>query len=215
MLNRGEHGVTGYGTLAVGKATDADVLRHPKPHSLDGIENANSRIVVDGKEGIRIVVAIKQLRRDQLGILTVVADTRQVLIELQATLQQGILIAIEAVLRDLQLHRRPVEGNAPTPRLYQIGHGIEGSHIVVDHHPTGIHTSTDTVVEHHRNARVYQLLEMFIALGVLRLRHNNAAHLLPMEHLADADFTLVLLIAQCHHDIIATSHCSLFDTCQY
>ena len=37
LFNSCEHGVTGYGTLAVGKSTDADVLRYAEPHVLSSI----------------------------------------------------------------------------------------------------------------------------------------------------------------------------------
>ena len=56
LFDGGQHGVTGYGTLAIGEATDADVLRYLETHALGGIENADGSVVVDGKEGIRSVV---------------------------------------------------------------------------------------------------------------------------------------------------------------
>jgi hypothetical protein len=47
-----QHRVTGYSTLTVGKATNADILRYAEAHVLGSIQNADSRIVVDGKESI-------------------------------------------------------------------------------------------------------------------------------------------------------------------
>ena len=148
LLNGGEHGVAADGTLTVGEAADADILWHPQPHALHGIEDADGRLVVHGEERIGVVVAIEHVGRDKLRCLAVVAIAGEALVEGEAVTQQCVLVAVVAVLRDLEVHLRPVEDDATTSRLNEVGHCVEGTHIVVDHHTAGVHTRADAVVEH-------------------------------------------------------------------
>ena len=92
--------------------------------------------------------------RHQFGVGAVVADTDDLLVDGHPVLQQRILVAVETVLRDLQLHRCPKEGDALTARLYQMAHGVIGPHIVVDYHTAGIHARTYSIVEDERDARI-------------------------------------------------------------
>ena len=184
LLNGGEHGVAADGALTVGEAADADVLRHPQPHALHGVEDADGRVVVDGEEGIGIVVAIEHVGRDELSVLTVVAIAREVNVEGQAMLQQCILVAVETVLRYFQIHLRTVVDDAAAARLYEVGDGIVGTHIVVDDDAAGVDARADAVVEHQRHAGVDETLEVVVPLRVLCLRDNDAAHLVFIERLA-------------------------------
>ena len=214
LFDGGEHRVAGHSPLTVGEATDTDVLWHAEAHTLHGVKNTDGRIVVDSEEGVGIVVAIEEVWRYQFGVLTVVADAYQALVVCQATLQQGILVAVETVLRDFELHGRAIERDTAASGVHEVGHGIESPHIVVDNHAAGVHARTDTVVEHDRDARVYQPLEVLVALCILSLRHDDTTHFLPEKHLADAGLALILFSTQCHHDVITASHGRLFDTCQ-
>ena len=133
------------------------------------IEDADSRIIVDGKEGVRPILHRQDGRRHILSISAIVADADNRLVNWQSVLQQGILIAIEAVLGDFELHGGAVEGDALATRRNQVRHGIEGTYIIIDHHATGIHTSTDAVVEHQGDACVDQFLIVVVILRILRL----------------------------------------------
>ena len=73
LLNSSQHGVAGNGTLSIGEATDSDVFGHTVARMLDGVENADGRIIIDGKEAVRRIVDSHDRRRDMLGISTVVA----------------------------------------------------------------------------------------------------------------------------------------------
>ena len=203
LLDGGEHGVAGDGTLAVGEAADADVLRHSQAHSFHGVEDADGCVVVDGEERVRIVVAVEHIRCDELGILTVVTIACELLVEGQAMFQQGILIAVETVFRDFQVHLRAIVGNASAARLDEIADGVEGSHIVVDDDAAGIDACANAVVEHERHTSIDESLEVLVALCVLSLRNDDATHLVLVERLAEAHLTLILLAALCHHDTVA------------
>ena len=50
-------------------------------HALHGIENADGGVVVHGKEGIRILVAVEHIRSDDLCILTIVTIACQSLVK--------------------------------------------------------------------------------------------------------------------------------------
>ena len=169
LLDGRQHRVTGHGTLTVGEAADADILRHPEANPLSRIEDADGRIIVDGKEPVRPVLQSQNLRSQCLGIGTVVTDTDNLLIHFQTMFQQRILITIKTVFRYLELHRTTIVGDTLTARLYQMGHGIIGSHVIIDHHTTGVDTRTDTVVEHDGDAGINQFLIVLIVLGILRL----------------------------------------------
>ena len=214
LLDSGEHRVAGHSPLTVGETTDADILWHAEPHTLHGVEDADGRVVVDSEEGIGIVVAIEEVWRYQFGVLTVVADAYQALVVCQATLQQGILVTIETVLRNFELHGRAIERDTAAAGIHEVGHGIERTHIVVDHHAARVYARTYPVIEHDGDSGIYQPLEMPIALGVLGLRHDDATHLLAEEHLTDAGLALILLGTQCHHDVIAAGHGRLLNACQ-
>ena len=169
LLYRCQHRVAGHRALAVGKSTDGDVLGHPEAGMLRRIEDADSRIIVDGKETVGAVFHRQDGGCHIFSIGTIVADADNRLVNWQSVLQQGILIAIEAVLGDFELHGRTVEGDALATRINQVRHGIEGTHIIIDHHATGIHTSTDAVVEHQGDACVDQFLKVVVILRILRL----------------------------------------------
>ena len=212
LLDRGEHGVAGHRPLTIGKPTDGDVLRHSQSHALDRIENADGRVVVHGKESVGTVCLAQHLGGDGLRIGTVVADAAQALVERQVVLQQRILIAVETVLRDFQLHGRAVEGDALAAGLDEVAHSIEGTHIVVDHHAAGIDARADTVVEHQGHATVDQPLEMAIVARILGLRDDDATNLVLEERLADAHLALVALVALRHHDAVASRRSFLLNT---
>ena len=95
-----------------------------------------------------------------------------------------------------------------------MGHGIIGSHIVVNHHTAGIHPRTDTVIEHDGDAGINQSLIVLIVLRILRLRHNDTTHLITMEVLTDTHLTLILFPAQGHHNPVTTGGSGLLDACQ-
>ena len=178
------------------------------------IQDSDSRIIIHGEIAIRRILQRHQFRRNHLRILTIVTDANYRLINLHTVLQQSILISVKTVLRDFQLHRRPVESNTLASRFYQVAHRVESPHIVIHHHAAGINTRTDAIIEYQGNARVNQSLEMIIALGVLRLRDDDATDLLPMEHLTDAGLAFKLLVTQRYHDVVAMRHSRLLNTCQ-
>ena len=214
LLDGGQHGVAGHGTLTVGEATDADILRHTEPSTLHGIEDADGRIVVDSKETIRPMLQSQDLRRQCLGIGTIVADTDNLVIHLQTVFQQGVLIAVETVFRDLELHGRAIESDALTTRFDQITDSVIGPHVVVDHYTAGVHTCTDAIVEHQRDASIDELLIVLVVTRVLGLRHDDTTDLVTEEVLADMHLVLVLLATEGHHDTIATSRSRLLDARQ-
>ena len=125
--------------------------------------------------------------------------------------QQGILVSVETVLRDLQVHRRSIEGNARATRLDEIRNSIKGATIVVDHYPTRIHPRTYSIIKHQRQSGIHQTLKMVVLMRILGLRHDDATHLVLEERLTDAHLTLILLIALSHHDAIATGQRLLLD----
>ena len=181
---------------------------------LNGIEDADGGIIVDGKETIGRCIECHQCRSEDLGIGTVVANTNDVIINGDTIFQQGILITIEAVLGYLQLQRSAIEGNPFTACLDEMGHSLEGSHIVVDHHTAGIDPRTDSIIEHDGNTGIDKSLIMIIVFRILGLRHNHATNFISQKILTDMSLALVLLTAECHHDTIAANGCRLLDTCQ-
>ena len=210
-----QHRVTGYSSLTVGKATDADILWHAEPHVFGGIQDADGSIVVDGKEAIGRRVFLQHVWRDSLCVGTVVTDVCQLRVILQPVFAEGILIAVETVLRNLQIHLRAIKGNTRTTGLYQIADRVEGSHIVVDNHTTGIHARTYSIIEHEWQTIVEQHLEMLIAMGVLRLRNNDATHLILIERATDIHLPFITLTTMSHQDAIAATGCFFLNACQY
>ena len=215
MFNGGQHGVASHSTLSVGKSTDGDIVGHSETHTLGSVQNANGCIVVNSEETIRHMLALQQFRSDGLSIRTIVADAGNALVKLQTMFQEGILIAIETVLRNLQSGRRTIEGNALTTRLNEMGHRIEGSHIVVHHYPTGIHARTYSIIEDQGDTRLHQTLEMVVTMGILRLRDDNATNLVLVKRLTNAHLTLIALATLCHHDKIASSGSFLLNASQH
>ena len=98
LLDGGQHRVAGNGAVTVGETAYRHVVRDFQPHALGSVHDADGRVVVDGKEAVRAVVALQHFRRYGLSIGTVVADACQRLVKCQPMLQQGILIAVKAVL---------------------------------------------------------------------------------------------------------------------
>ena len=215
LLDGGQHGIAGHGTLTVGETTDADVLGHTEPSTLHGIEDADGCIVVDGKESVRPMLQSQDLWRQSLGIGTIVADTDDLVVDAQTVFQQRVLIAVETVFRDLELHGRAIESNTLAARFDQITDGIIGPHVVVDHHTAGVHTRTDTVVEHQGDASIDESLVVLVVTGVLGLRRDDTTDLVTEEVLADMGLALVLLATEGHHDTIAAIGCSLLDARQH
>jgi len=131
---------------------------------------------------------------------------------LDTVFQEGILIAVKTVLGNLQGHGGAIEGNSVTAGLYQMGHRIIGTHIIIYHHAAGIDSRADAVIEHQGDSSVDKSLEVVVLMGVLRLGDDNAANLVLIERPADLHFPLILLIALCHHDTITPCRCFLLNT---
>ena len=157
----------------------------------------------------------QHLRGHALRIGTVVTDQRQLRVVRQPVLQQGILVAVEPVLRDLQRHGRSEEGDAAAALLDEVVHRIIGTHIVIDHHATGVHPRTDTIVEHQGHPRADQFQEMVVLFRVLRLRDDDAAHLVLIERLADTHLSLIALLTRGHQQAVAARRGLLLDTGQH
>ena len=98
LFYSGQHRITSHSTLTIGKATDRNILRHPQAHALSCIQNTYCRIVIDGKESIRTLVLLQQFWGDSLSIGTIVTDTGNLFVILQAMLQQCIFIPVKTVL---------------------------------------------------------------------------------------------------------------------
>ena len=112
---------------------------------------------------------LEQFRGDGFCDFPVVAKEADAVVYLHVVLEQCVLVAIIAVLGDLQGHGGSVEGDAPAPRLYQMVHGSKGTLVVVHHYAAGIHSRADAVVEHDGHAPLDELLEMLIVSTVLGL----------------------------------------------
>ena len=146
--------------------------------------------------------------------MAIVADANPLLARLQTLLQQCVVIAVVAISRDLQRHRRTEVGNAPATRIEKVRHGVVGSHVVIDDDARGIHARADSVVEHERHAAVDQALEMVVLLRVFRLRDNDSADLMLVERLANAHFAVVLLVALGHENAVAVGRRLLLDAAE-
>ena len=94
-------------------------------------------------------------------------------------------------------------------------HGIEGSHIVVNNHSTGIHARTYSIIKNKGNALIDKSLEMVILQSVLGLRHNDATHLVLIERLADAHLALIALLTGSHQNAVALRRCFLLNTTEH
>ena len=129
--------------------------------------------------------------------------------------QEGILVAIETVLRNLQSRSRAIEGNALATRLNEMSHRIEGAHIVVHHYPTRIHARTYSIIEDQGDTRLHQTLEMVVTMGILRLRDDNATNLVLVKRLTNAHLTFIALATLCHDDKIASSGSFLLNASQH
>ena len=92
-----------------------------------------------------------------------------------------------------------------------MGHGIKGSHIVVNHHTRSIDTCTNAVVENQWYSEVDELLEVVIFLRVFCLRNDDATHFVLVERFADAHLAVVLFITLCYHDGVTVGRGFLFD----
>ena len=125
------------------------------------------------------------------------------LVRSQVVLQQGIAVAVVAVLGNLHVHGRTVERNAPASCVDEVLHGIEGTHIVVYHHAARVHAGADAVVEHYRHVLVDEVFEVVILLRVLSLRHDDATHFILVERAANLHLTVVTLVTLSHHDRVA------------
>ena len=158
-----------------------------------------------------MVFRLQYLRSERLSLGTVVANLHPVGILLQPMLHQSIVITIVSILRNLHVHRRTVETNLLATSVDEMGHGSKGTHIVVHHHTGAVHARTDSIIEDERHAIVHQLLEVGILLGVLRLRNDDATHLILIEVIADGNLLVVSLIALRHHHTIASRPRFLLD----
>ena len=118
-------------------------------------------------------------------------------------LHDGIMITVVSVFGNLQVHRRTIEGYLLAARINEMGHGGEGTHVVIHHHSGAVHPRTDSIDKDERHAIVHQLLEMVILLGILRLRNDDATHLILIEVFTDSHFSVVSLLALRHHHTIA------------
>ena len=98
LFDGGQHGVAGYCALAVGESADGNVVRHVESHALGCIENADGRVVVDGKEGVGTVFAAQHMGRQLFGIGTVVAGVLQRVVVFQPMPDDGIVVSVEPVL---------------------------------------------------------------------------------------------------------------------
>lgn len=52
LLYRGKHRVARDSTVSISKTTNRYIFRHSKSHSLGCIKNADSRIIINGKESV-------------------------------------------------------------------------------------------------------------------------------------------------------------------
>ena len=204
LLHGGELRVAGDGTLAVGEAAHRDIVGHAEAVVLCRVHYADSCVVVHAEERVGAVGAAEHAGRDAFGILALVADEHQRLVGLHTRLQQCVVIAVVAVLSECRLALHAVEGDAAAARLDEVCHGSERPLIVVHHHAACVHARTDAVVEHERYAAVDERLEVGVVLRLLSLRHDYAAHLVSLEHLAQLHFALVLLARGGGDDAVAT-----------
>ena len=116
---------------------------------------------------------------------------------------EGVLVAIEPVLRDFHVQVRDIERHSLASRLNQVAHSLIGRLIVVDHHTACIDGRANAVVEHQRDAAAHELGEVVVLLGVLSLRDDDATHLVLLERLANLHLPLIALAALRHHDAVA------------
>lgn len=177
LLHCGELWVAGHGTVAVGETAYLQVAGHVEPHAFGCVEHAYGRVVVDAEEAVGPVFASEQARGGALGLVAVVAYLHQALVEIEATVHQGIFVAVVAVLAYLHVQRRAEEGHTPAPPPYEIVHRPVAALVVVDHHAAAVDAGAYSVVEHKGHAVVDEILEVVIFLGVLGLAHDDAAHL--------------------------------------
>ena len=203
LLHGSELRVAGDGALAVGESAYRDVVGHAESVVLSRVHHADSRVVVHAEERIGAVFAAQNVWRDALGVFAVVADEHQRLVGLHASLQQGVVIAVVAVLSERRLALHAVEGDAAAARLDEMRHGDERTLIVVNYHTACVYTRADAVVEHERYAAVDERLEVGVVLRLLSLRHDDAAHLMSLEHLAELHLALVLLARRGGDDAVA------------
>lgn len=89
LLHGGKHWVGSLGTVTIRKTAYADIIRNAESHSLSGIENSDGGIIVDGKEGIRMIFLFQYLRCQSLSLRTVVAELHPVGILRESMLHQA------------------------------------------------------------------------------------------------------------------------------
>ena len=128
---------------------------------------------------------------------------------------KGVFIAIEAVLANLHIGRSAEEGHTLAARLDEMRNCLERALVVVDHHAAGIDAHANAIVEHERHTILEQIDEVPILLGVLGLRHNDAAHLVLVERPADFHLVVVHLVALRHQDAVATARRLLLDAAEH
>src|SRR3712207_7675757 len=98
------------------------------------------------------------------------------LIGFNAIVEQCVTITIVSVLRDLQFHRRTVESYAPATGLYQMVNGRISAHVVIYHHPAGVHPGAYPVIKHERKPMVYQLGKVDRKSTRLNSSHANISY---------------------------------------
>ena len=169
------------------------------------MENTNGCIIIDGKEPVGSHFLLKYPWGNDFCIGTIVANDGQLWIVGKSMFQKRILIAVETVLGDFQIGCRTIIGNAGTSRFYQMTNGIKSTHIVINHHTTGIHARTYSIIEHQRKTGIQQHLEMVVLLRILRLRHNNSADFVFIKRLTNLHLSVVTFRTLCYHDAIASA----------
>ena len=93
----------------------------------------------------------EDVRRYCFGIGTVIADLHPVRVLRQTMLYQGIVITVISVLGDFQIHRRTIETYFLAARIYHVGNGGKGTHIVIYHHSRAVHARTYSIIEDERH----------------------------------------------------------------
>lgn len=169
LFHGGELRVTASCTYAVCKSANGHVFGNTESLSLAGIEYSQCRVIVDGEETVGAVLQCQQFGGETLCLFPVVTLPDNLRINGQFVFQQGILVSVETVLGDLQVHGRTEEADAAASRLDQVLGGSKGSGIVIHHHSAGAYLRADAVEEYEGDAVFQHFMEMFVLGGVFGL----------------------------------------------
>ena len=203
LLHRGQLRICALGDGAVGESADRHFVGHFPSGQFARVEDARSCFVIDGEEAVRMIRPSSRAGVMAIAFSRLSHNFIMLLVHRNPILFHRVHITVPPVFRYFEVGERRYKRRCACSPSVSYTHGGKRTGIIVYHHPFGVDTGTDAIVENDRNIVVQQFLVMVISGCVFGERSDDSANPCGEEGVNDFYLSLVLLVALRHQDVVA------------